>query len=159
MRFSRIWLAYLFESFTVGVACLGVAVSLTLRRRDALSRTFLAAYAVLSVMVTASLVLASAATAPDVISPAARQVFQYLESIVGFYGVMLTLPFFVHGVFGVENPLGERGGVDQDARRTRGELRELSPVKRLGYVLLLRCVRCSGSGAFGLETEPVELQA
>ena len=101
-------LTYLFLSFAVGVACCGVAVGLVARRRDALSRAFLAAYGAFSVTVTASLALAFADAAPGVLSEPARAVFQYLESIVGFYGVMLTLPLFVHRVFRVTDPRRER---------------------------------------------------
>ncbi|MCP3920111.1 MAG: helix-turn-helix transcriptional regulator [bacterium] len=105
---QRYWLGYLFVSFAVGVACLGVAVSLAVRRRDAVSRAFLAFYAALSIMVTASLVLAFADAAPGEISGSIRQVFEYLESIVGFYGLMLTLPLFAHRVFGVDDRRRER---------------------------------------------------
>lgn len=73
-----------------------------------MSRAFLAAYAALSIMVTASLVLAFADMAPGAISASGRQIFQYLESIVGFYGVMLTLPLLVHRVFRVDDPRRER---------------------------------------------------
>ncbi len=105
---QRYWLAYLFVSFAVGVACLGVVVGQAVRRRDAVSRAFLAFYASLSIMVTATLLLAFADTAPGEISPSVRQVFQYLESIVGFYGIMLTLPLLTHRVFGVDAPRRER---------------------------------------------------
>lgn len=101
-------LAYLFVCFAVGVACLGAAVGLATRRRDALSRAFLAFYTALSILVTASLVLAFADVAPGTISDPVRQVFQYLESIVGFYGVMLTLPLLVFRVFHIEDPPRER---------------------------------------------------
>ena len=102
------WLGYLFVSFAAGVACLGIAVSLAVRRRDAVSWSFLALYAAVSIMVTASLILAFTDTAPGEISESAQQVFQYLESIVGFYGIMLTLPLFAHRVFGVVSPGRER---------------------------------------------------
>lgn len=101
------WLFYLFVSFAVGVACLGVALSLAVRRRDAVSRVFLAFYAALSIMVTASLLLAFADSAPGEVSASVRQVLVYLESIVGLYGLMLTLPLFVHRVFGVAEPRRE----------------------------------------------------
>ena len=105
---QHFWLVYLFVSFAVGVACFGVAIGLATRKRDAVSRTFLAFYAAVSIMVTASLVLAFADTAPRAVSTSIRQLFQYLESIVGFYGVMLTLPLFAHRVFGVHQPRRER---------------------------------------------------
>jgi DNA-binding CsgD family transcriptional regulator len=105
---ERFWLAYLFVSFAVGVACLGVAVTLAARRRDAVSRAFLALYAALSVLVTSSLVLAFAATAPGVLPDPVLGVFGYLESIVGFYGLMLTLPLLVHRVFRVDDARRER---------------------------------------------------
>ncbi len=73
-----------------------------------MTRAFLAFYAVLSILVTASLLLAFADTAPGVISASVQQVFRYLESIVGFYGIMLTLPLLVHRVFGVDDPRRER---------------------------------------------------
>ena len=38
----------------------------------------------------------------------ARPVFEYLESIVGFYGVLLTIPFLVHRVFGLDDPRREK---------------------------------------------------
>ena len=102
------WLAYLFSSFAVGVACLGVAVHLVVRRRDGVSRTFLALYTALSILVTASLGLAFVDTTVGVVPASVRQVFQYLESIVGPYGVMLTLPLFTHRVFAVDDPRRER---------------------------------------------------
>ncbi|MEM7051070.1 MAG: helix-turn-helix transcriptional regulator [Acidobacteriota bacterium] len=102
------WLGYLFVSFAIGVACFGVALAVAWRRRDAVSRCFLALYGALSVMVTASLLSAFGETAPGVISAAAQQVFRYLESIVGLYGVMLTLPLLLHRVFRVREPRRER---------------------------------------------------
>ena len=59
-----------------------------------MTRAFLAFYAALSVMVTASLLLAFAYSAPGEVSASVRQVFRYLESIVGLYGLMLALPLF-----------------------------------------------------------------
>lgn len=100
---QHFWLAYLFLSFAVGVACLGVAVALVVRRRDPVSRAFLATYAAFSVLVTSSLLLAFGDAAPGVISAGVRRALEYLESIVGFYGVMLTLPLFVHRVFRVDD--------------------------------------------------------
>ena len=102
------WLGYLFACFAVGVACLGVTVLLVVRGRGAATRAFLAFYAALSPMVTASLLLAFAESAPGEISTPVREVFRYLESIVGLYGLMLTLPLFVHRVFGVDDPRRER---------------------------------------------------
>lgn len=102
------WLVYMFLAFTVGVACLGAAVHLAVRRRDPVSGRFLAFYAALSVMVTASLVLAYADSAPGEISASVQNVFEYLESIAGLYGLMLTLPLLVHRVFGVEDARREK---------------------------------------------------
>lgn len=97
-------LGYLFLSFVIGIACLGIAVWLAVRRRDAVSRSFLAFYSALSIVVTATLLLAFADAAPGVFSASTRHVIQYLESIVGFYGVMLTLPLFIHRVVRIEDP-------------------------------------------------------
>ncbi len=94
-------LGYLFVCFAVGAACLGVAVYLAVQRRSAVSRPFLAFYVAFSILVTASLLLAFADAAPGKVSESVRWIFQYLESIVGQYGLMLTLPILVHRVFGV----------------------------------------------------------
>ncbi|KAA3613402.1 MAG: hypothetical protein DWQ01_02440 [Planctomycetota bacterium] len=102
------WLGYLFVTFAVGVACLGVAVFLAFRKRKPVSRAFLAFYAALSLMVTASLLLAYADSAPGELLASARPFLQYLESIVGLYGIMLTFPLFTHRVFGVANPFREK---------------------------------------------------
>ncbi|MEM7306984.1 MAG: helix-turn-helix transcriptional regulator [Planctomycetota bacterium] len=101
-------LGYLFACFAAGVACLGVLFGLAVRRRDPVSRALLAAYAFLTVMVTASLVLALADAAPGVIPESTHAVFVYLESIVGLYGLMLTLPLLAHRVFRVEARRRER---------------------------------------------------
>ncbi|MEM7201500.1 MAG: helix-turn-helix transcriptional regulator [Planctomycetota bacterium] len=102
------WLAYLFVAFAVGVACLGVTVGVAMRRKDATARAFVAFHAAFCVMVTASLVLAFADLAPGAISGPVQFVFEYLQTIVGYYGVMLTMPLLVHRVFGVEDRRRER---------------------------------------------------
>lgn len=102
------WLGYLFVSFAVGVACLGLAIGLAVRRRDAVSRAFLAFYAALSIVVTASLVLAFADTTQGIISESAQRMALYFESIVGLYGVMLMTPLLAHRVFGVDEPRRDR---------------------------------------------------
>jgi DNA-binding CsgD family transcriptional regulator len=94
-------LVYVFSCFSVGLTCMGVCLFLALRRQDAVARGFLAFYSALSVTVTAALLLAYTATLPGGVTAATRFALEYLESIVGQYSIMYTLPFFAHRVYGV----------------------------------------------------------
>lgn len=106
--FERYVLVYIFLSFSVGLACLGVTLVLARRKGSLLARAFLAFYAALSVMVISGLLLAFADAFPREIEASTRFVLEYIESIVGFYGVMFTFPFFVHRVFGVASRARDR---------------------------------------------------
>lgn len=92
--------AYIFTAFVVGVACLGVALVLATRRDDALARGFLPFYAALTVLVLGRLLLSAIDAGAG---ESVRFPIEYLESFVGRYGVMFTLPFFAHRVFAVES--------------------------------------------------------
>jgi DNA-binding CsgD family transcriptional regulator len=106
--FERFVLVYVFLSFSVGLACLGVTLVMARRKGSLLARAFLAFYAALSVLVISALLLAFADAFPSEINPSTRFVLEYMESIIGFYGLMFTLPFFVHRVFGVPSRARDR---------------------------------------------------
>ncbi|MCP4571143.1 MAG: helix-turn-helix transcriptional regulator [bacterium] len=101
-------LVYIFLSFSIGLACLGVTLVLAKRKDSHLARAFLAFYAVLSLLVISGLLLAFADVFPREINPSTHFVLEYIESIPGFYGVMFTLPFFVHRVYGVASRARDR---------------------------------------------------
>ena len=101
--FERYVLVYIFLCFAIGLACLGVTLVLAKRKDNHLARAFLAFYAVISLLVISALLLAFAEAFPGAIDPSTRFVLEYIESIPGFYGLMFTLPFFVHRVYGVES--------------------------------------------------------
>ena len=105
---DRIILAYVFACFVIGVACLGLVLNLARRPEAKLARAFLAFYVALSAQVASTLLIALAEAFPTAIDPAARPALDYVQSIVGFYGVMFTLPYFVHRLFGVESPRRDR---------------------------------------------------
>lgn len=69
---------------------------------DDLARAFLFLYVPFSVLVLGGLLVAYTQTLP---APPADAVFvvEYLEAFIGFYGVMIGLPLFVHQVFGVRS--------------------------------------------------------
>jgi DNA-binding CsgD family transcriptional regulator len=101
-------LTYLFVCFAVGVACLSATFLLARGRHDRLARAFLILYLVLTLLVTGSLLRGfMELLAPDV-APGARFAVEYLESIVGFYGLMFALPFFAHRLFAVEGAWRDR---------------------------------------------------
>ncbi len=106
--FPQFVLVYIFMSFSIGISCLGVTLVLARRRDNHLARAFLAFYAVLSLLVISGLLLAFAGAFPGAIKPSTHFVLEYIEAIPGFYGVMFTLPFFVHRVFGVESRVRDR---------------------------------------------------
>ncbi len=101
-------MVYLFLCFAAGCACLGVALGHVLRRRDSVSKAFLAFYGFLSLMVTASLLLALDDATGGLLPPWTSGPLGYLVSIVGLYGVMLSLPLLTHRVFGVQDPRRDR---------------------------------------------------
>ncbi len=106
--FQRYVLVYIFLSFSIGLACLGVTLALARRKENHLARAFLALYSVLSLLVVSGLLLAFADAFPDEINATTHFVLEYIESIIGFYGIMFTLPFFVHRVYGVESRMRDR---------------------------------------------------
>lgn len=101
-------IAYVFLSFTVGIACLGVIALLARENADVQARRFLWFFLSLSVLVISGLVLVVAASVPNAVSPRGVLVAEYLESFVARYSVMLTLPLFAHSVFAFSSPLRER---------------------------------------------------
>lgn len=103
---ANLLLAYLFVCFSVGLVCIGITVVVVHRTASRVARAFLAFYAALTLLVLASLLLAFVEVLPSPVAPETRAAIEYLESIVGFYGVMFTLPFFAHRVFAV--PAGSR---------------------------------------------------
>jgi DNA-binding CsgD family transcriptional regulator len=98
-------LAYVFTTFAVGIACLGVVVVLA-RRQDDLARGFLLFYAALTVLVLGALLLSLGRALPG--NAPLYPSIEYLEAFVGRYGVMFTLPYFAHRVFAVDRPSRDR---------------------------------------------------
>lgn len=97
-------LVYVFTTFVIGTGCVGAALVLARLRHDKLARDFLLFYVPLSVLVLSGLLLAFVEAAP-VQAPPPGAVLEYLEAMVGFYGVMLGLPLFAHRLFAI----GDRG--------------------------------------------------
>lgn len=95
-------LAYVFITFVVGAGCIGAVLVLARLRNDELARAFLWFYLPLSLLVLGALLLALMEMRPET-SSAARFAVEYLEGVVGRYGVMLALPLFAHRVFGVRS--------------------------------------------------------
>jgi DNA-binding CsgD family transcriptional regulator len=93
-------LAYLFVAFASGIACMGALLILARRPDAELTRRFLLFYGALTILVVGRLLLAWAST---VGSPTGSGLFalQYVESFVGRYGVLFTLPLFGHALFRV----------------------------------------------------------
>lgn len=106
--FERYVLVYVFVSFSIGLACLGVTLVLARRKDGHLARAFLAFYAALSVLVISGLLLSFADAFPEEVGTPTLRVLEYVESIVGFYGVMFTFPFFMHRVFDVASGTRDR---------------------------------------------------
>lgn len=104
---DRYLLIYVFTTFVVGIACFGVVVVLARRRGDEVARAYLLFYATLSVLVGGALLLAFAETTPG-LAPSTRFGLEYLESFVGRYGLMFSLPFFAHRLFGVRDRARDR---------------------------------------------------
>lgn len=94
-------LVYIFVCFSVGIACLSVNVVSATRKGDLIAQAFLVLYVSLSLMVFGTLLRAFIDTASYPVAPPSRFAIEYLESIVGRYGVMFALPFFAHRVFAV----------------------------------------------------------
>jgi len=99
-------LAYLFICFSIGLVCLGLVVAVVHHTRSSVARSFLAFYAFLTISVLAGLLLSFLDVLPGSVASETRTVLEYLESMVGFYGMMFTLPLFAHRVFAV--PEGRR---------------------------------------------------
>lgn len=99
-------LAYVFATFVVGAACIGAVLVLARLRHDELARAFLWFYVPLSVLVLAALLLSLAQLQVGATAGTVRA-FEYLEGFVGRYGVMLALPLFARGVFGVRGRRGD----------------------------------------------------
>ena len=94
---ERLLLAYVFVCFSVGLVCMGITVVVTHRTRSPVARAFLAFYVALTLLVLASLLLAFLDVVPGTATQETRAVLEYLESIVGFYGVLFTLPSALGG--------------------------------------------------------------
>jgi len=95
---ERFALAYIFISFSIGLTCMGVTLVLARRKGATLARAFLAFYVALSILVASGLLAAFYRAMPEQSIPFA---LEYIQSILGFYGIMFTLPFFAHRVFGI----------------------------------------------------------
>ena len=95
-------LAYLFISFSIGLVCLGVIVAVVHHTRSPVARAFLAFYVFLTISVLAGLLLSFLDVIPAAVSSETQTVLEYLESMIGFYGMMFTLPLFAHRVFEVD---------------------------------------------------------
>lgn len=95
-------LAYVFITFVTGAGCIGAVLVLARLRNDELARAFLWFYVPLTVLVLAALLLALMDMRPET-SSATQSVVEYMEGVVGRYGVMLALPLFAHRVFGVRS--------------------------------------------------------
>lgn len=98
---EHLLLAYVFVCFSMGLVCMGIIVALTHPRRNPVARAFLAFYMALTLLVLASLLLAFVNVVPGSVAPGTRAALEYVESIIGFYGVLLTLPILAHRVFAV----------------------------------------------------------
>jgi DNA-binding CsgD family transcriptional regulator len=94
-------LIYVFVCFSVGIACLGVTFALAKRKGDTLARAFLVFYVSLSLFVIGALLRAFIDTLAYPVAPPTRFAIEYLESFVGRYAVMFSLPFFAHRVFAI----------------------------------------------------------
>lgn len=100
-------LGYVLATFAVGVACLGVLVVMARDRQDDLARAFLLFYAALTALVLGALLLSLSRALTDRV-PSIFPALEYLEAFVGRYGVMFTLPYFAHRVFGVADRRRDR---------------------------------------------------
>ncbi len=96
-------LGAVFVCFSVGLTCLGVLAHWAKGEDDPLARLFLLFFVALSVMVTGALMRSLLEVLPQPASPRLRFGVEYMEAIVGFYGVLLTLPPLVHRLFGIES--------------------------------------------------------
>ncbi|MEM9304252.1 MAG: helix-turn-helix transcriptional regulator [Pseudomonadota bacterium] len=100
-------LVYFFVCFSVGLACLGVVVLWFRLDRSPLAGAFLVFYAALSIMVMAALFRSLLEVLPQPTADWPRLITEYLESMVGRYGLMLSMPILVHRLFGVAAPRRE----------------------------------------------------
>ena len=105
---DRTLLAYLFVCFSVLLTCMGMTVVLVLRTGSRVARAFLAFHVALSITVLAGLLIAFVDVLPSPVAPETRFVLEYLEAIVGFYGMWFTLPYFAHRVFAVQDDNRDR---------------------------------------------------
>ena len=94
-------LIYIFVCFSVGIACLSVTVVSAKRKGDTLALTFLVFYLSVSLLVIGALLRAFVDILPDPVAPSTRFAIEYLDSFIGRYGMMFSLPFFAHRVFAV----------------------------------------------------------
>ncbi len=104
---DRFLLAYFFVTFAVGIACLGTVIVVARRRDDELARSFLFFYFALSFFVTTGLLNSFVHILAEV-QDSTVFALEYLESFVGRYCVMFTLPFFAHRVFAVKSQRRDR---------------------------------------------------
>lgn len=94
-------LFYFFLCFSVGIACLSAIFLSAKRKGDTLARAFLVLYVSLSVFVMGALLRTFIEVLPYPVAPPTRFAMEYLESFVGRYAVMFSLPFFAHRLFAV----------------------------------------------------------
>jgi DNA-binding CsgD family transcriptional regulator len=85
----------------VGIACLSATFLSAKRKGDTLARAFLVLYVSLSLLVFGALLRTFLDILPDPVAPPTRFAIEYLESFVGRYAVMFSLPFFAHRVFAI----------------------------------------------------------
>ncbi len=156
-------LAYLFVCFSIGLFGLGVSATLVAKSGTSLARVVFALHIALSVTVMANLLLAFLDTLATPVDPVLVGVLEYVESIVGFYTILLLLPLVTHRVLGIDEARRERliaagvaaalvvqhvteygmGGVWDE----RGDLLEnLLFVLVLGYSLAQGVIRSQGPG-------------
>ena len=94
-------LAYSFMCFSVGIACLSVTLVSAKRKGDTLAQAFLVFYVSLSLLVIGALLRTFIDILQNPVAPPTRFAIEYLESFVGRYAAMFSLPFFAHRVFAI----------------------------------------------------------
>ncbi|MEM8681171.1 MAG: helix-turn-helix transcriptional regulator [Planctomycetota bacterium] len=99
-------LMYLFLCFSCCLVGLGAFIGIAKRMGNATARAFAAFYASLLVCLLAGVLLSFADTTSVSLSSQSRVILEYLEAMVGFYGLLLTIPFFAHRIFSI--PEGKR---------------------------------------------------
>ena len=105
---DHFFLAYIFTCFSVGLLCVGSIFVFAKQSSSPVANSFLFFYSFLMVSVLSGLVLAFIDVSHDLSGTPIQTIFEYLESMVGFYGILITLPIFIHRVFAIDNPIRTR---------------------------------------------------